>query len=394
MEQVKKSPKSGTLQASYDHTAHELENYKLLVDSVQDYAIFLMDDKGYIQTWNKGAEKNKGYKANEIIGKHFSTFYRQIDLDSKKPERELEIAKKYGRAEDEDWRVRKDGSLFWASVIITTLYDKSGRHIGFAKVTRDLSERKKYEDELRNANRQLKQQQNELRQMNKVKDEFISLVSHQLRTPASAIKQLLGLYADGFITDIDEKHLNIIKKAYESNEHQIDIVNDLLRVAQIDSGKYKLSIKSCDLLEILHECLGELSGPIRSKNLTVKVVTNAEKHDIFADAVNIRMVFDNIIGNAIKYTFPQGTIRITIDENKHTLLTTVHDNGVGIAEQDLNKLFQKFSRIPNDLSDSEGGTGLGLYWSKHIVEQHGGKIEVSSELNEGSEFKVTLPKAR
>jgi osomolarity two-component system sensor histidine kinase TcsA len=177
-----------------------------------------MDPKGYIQTWNKGAEKNKGYTHKEIIGQHFSIFYSDQDNAAKKPERELEIAKKVGRVEDEDWRYRKDGSKFWANVVITALYDEDNNLQGFAKVTRNLTERKENEDNLRSANTLLQEQQKELRRLNESKDEFISLASHQLRTPATAIKQLLGLILEGFEGDVPQRIRNLLEKTYESNE--------------------------------------------------------------------------------------------------------------------------------------------------------------------------------
>src|SRR5690606_19092342 len=150
----------------------------ILVESIEDYAIFLLDTQGTIITWNKGAQKTKGYKPSEIIGQHFSKFYQEEDVIADKPGHELMLAIKRGRVEDEDWRVRKDGTKFWANVVITTLYDAEGKHIGFAKVTRDLTERKKQEDAVRRINVQLRQQQQELEQLNNSKDEFISLASH------------------------------------------------------------------------------------------------------------------------------------------------------------------------------------------------------------------------
>ena len=191
-----------------------------------------MDKNGYILTWNKGAAKNKGYAAHEIIGKHFSTFYLERDIKAKKPERELEVAKKMGHVEDEDWRIRKDGSQFWANVVITALFDDSGEIVGFGKVTRDLTERKKHEDELRKANYLLKQQQKELEKLNLSKDEFISVASHQLRTPATIIKQLLAMLIDGYKGPLNHEQASYIHRAYDNNERQIQIVNDLLKVAQ------------------------------------------------------------------------------------------------------------------------------------------------------------------
>lgn len=189
----------------------ELERYKLLVENVQDYAIFLLDEEGYITTWNKGAAKTKGYKPEEIIGRHFSIFYLPEDIKAHKPEQELEIAKRYGKVIDEDWRVKKDGSKFWANVTITALFE-DGKLVGFAKVTRDLTENKKYENRLRQANARLREQQQELELINASKDDFISMASHQLRTPASTIKQYLGMLLEGIGGEIDERQSTFIRQ--------------------------------------------------------------------------------------------------------------------------------------------------------------------------------------
>jgi PAS domain S-box-containing protein len=383
-----------TLRSQRNNAIVELEKYKLLVDSVQDYAIFLMDETGHILTWNPGAEKFKGYKSEEIIGEHFSTFYMPKDIAANKPEKELEIATKFGRVEDEDWRVRKDGTYFWASVVITALHDADGQLIGFAKVTRDLTERKRYEDELRKANTLLKAQQHELKLLNQSKDDFISLASHQLRTPATAIKQLLGLFVEGFQTNVSETHMNIIKKAYESNERQIDIVNRLLQMAHVDSGKVKLHLDKCDARLLLQEILEDFSDTFKERSQSVELVAKAATPSVNADAQHLRMAFENLVSNASKYTYPHGSITVTVSRAKGEVKIAVADNGVGIAKQDITALFGKFKRLPNDLSDKVSGTGLGLYWANKIITLHGGRIEVESELNEGSTFNVYLPKGK
>jgi PAS domain S-box-containing protein len=380
-----------TLRTQHKSALDELDKYKLLVDNIQDYAIFLMDEQGYIKTWNKGAEKHKGYKAEEIIGKHFSIFYMSEDITAKKPEKELEIATQFGRVEDEDWRVRKDGSRFWASVVITALYNGDGKLLGFAKVTRDLTERKQHEDELRTANTLLRAQQQELKLLNQSKDEFISLASHQLRTPTSAIKQILGLFVEGFQPNVAEQHLTLLKKAYDSNERQIHIVNSLLKVAQVDSGKVILRLAEHNIKQLLESVIEDFSEALQSKKQTLELITDDPSISIIADAQHLRMALDNIMSNASKYTYPHGAIRVSIGRKNNLVKIAVTDNGVGIDEQDLASLFEKFKRIPNDLSDEVGGTGLGLYWANKVIALHGGRIEVESKLNQGTTFTMYLP---
>lgn len=369
----------------------ELESYKLLVETVADYAIFMMDPQGYIQTWNKGAQKNKGYSADEIIGKHFSQFYLQEDKDSKKPERELELAKRYGRVEDEGWRVRKDGTKFWANVVITAMFDDDGKLVGFAKVTRNLTDRKQHEDNLRKTNAVLKRQQRELEKLNSAKDEFVSLASHQLRTPASAVKQLLGLLLEGFSGQLVPQQEKILRKAYEANERQIDIVSGLLRVAQLDAGKISLKSTPTDIHGLLSEIVEDHRDICARRKQTFVTDLAPISHLAIVDATYLRMAIENILDNASKYTPAGGTIELKLTHGPKQFTIHIRDTGVGVEPNDLSKLFVRFSRIPNELSDSVGGSGLGLYWAKRIIELHGGSVEVDSTPGRGTTFRLVLP---
>jgi PAS domain S-box-containing protein len=374
-----------------DVTLVELEKYRLLVESVQDYAIFLLDRDGHVTTWNKGAEKNKGYSAEEIIGKHFSVFYLPHDIATKKPERELELAQQFGRVEDEDWRRRKDGSQFWANVVITALYSPDGDLVGFAKVTRDLTERKQQEERLRHANLVLQRQQRELEQLNSSKDEFISLASHQLRTPATSIKQYLGMLLEGFLGELSPEQLHHILKAYQSNERQICIVNNLLKVAQIDSGKVTLRKTPTDILALLQDIAEDQRESFTKRSQRISVTAPSTLPPAWIDANYVRMALDNIVDNASKYTPESGEIAISARARGDSVIIIIKDSGVGIAEPDIKRLFQKFSRIPNSLSDTVGGSGLGLYWVFRVLKLHGGSISVKSKLGEGTAFEVALP---
>jgi PAS domain S-box-containing protein len=388
--------KSDSVQLSPLRTAHnktltELERYKLLVENVQDYAIFFMDANGYIQTWNKGAQKNKGYTPEEIIGKHFSIFYSPEDNNDRKPERELEIAKKIGRVEDEDWRVRKDGSKFWANVVITALYDDEGELQGFAKVTRNLTERKEQEDNLRTANILLQEQQKELQRLNASKDEFISLASHQLRTPATAIKQLLGMLLEGFEGTLPENITRIIQKTYDSNERQIQIVNSLLKVAQIDAGKVVLRKRACEINKIVSELSAQYKGVITDKRQAITFSPTTTELLGFVDEHYYRMAIENILDNASKYTPEGGSISITSGIVDGLAYVDIQDTGVGIASENIPVLFEKFHRISNDLSHRVSGSGLGLYWVEKVIDLHQGKIQVESTLGKGTTFRITVP---
>jgi PAS domain S-box-containing protein len=370
----------------------QLELYRLLVDSVQDYAIFLLDASGYISSWNLGAEKLKGYKPEEIIGSHFSCFYMQRDIDAHRPEQNLRDCGILGHIEDEGWRIRKDGSRFWADVIITAVRDKSGKLIGYAKVTRDLTERKRHENDLQRANAVLRKQRQELEDLNKAKDEFISLASHQLRTPATGVKQFLGLILEGYAGDLSEQQCDFLKKAYDSNNRQIDLINDLLKVAQVDAGKVTLHKEPVDINELIKNIVDEQADTFKDRKQAVTLDVNSERFVANADERRFRMVLENLIDNASKYTPEGGRIHVSASATKDTVRIDVSDSGVGISEESLLKLFKKFSRIPNELSDSVGGSGLGLYWAYKIVQLHGGDIHVDSHLGKGSVFHVDIPR--
>jgi PAS domain S-box-containing protein len=376
-----------------DHlgSLEQTQFYELLVNSIQDYAIFLLDANGIIATWNIGAQKLKGYTPKEVIGKHFSIFYPEADRKAGKPEQKLKICNELGHVEDEGWRVRKDGTRFWANVVLTALRDDSGEVIGYAKVTRDLTERKRHEDAMRMANDQLEQQRQELELLNQAKDEFISLASHQLRTPASGVKQFLGLLIEGYAGDMSELQREFLERAYEGNNRQLELVNDLLRVAQIDAGKVELHKTNEDICKIVRDVVDEQHDAFKSRRQVVTIRGGTKPLIASVDKLRFRMALENLVSNASKYTPDEGTITVTIESDKGFARIAVADTGVGISKKSLGKLFTKFSRIPNELSDAVGGSGLGLYWAHKIIELHSGTIEVSSKPHRGSVFTIVIP---
>lgn len=371
---------------------HTKNKYQLLVDSVQDYAIFLLDASGYVETWNIGAENMNGFTADEVIGKHISMFYTPTDISDGKPEKELLQAAQESNIEIEDWRVKKDGSRFWAVTTTTALCNEGGSLIGFAKITKDITDKKRSKNALIAANKLLKHQHIELEALNNVKDEFVSLASHQLRTPATGIKQFLGLVLEGYAGPLNEQQLAYIQKAYDNNERQIDLVNSLLRTAQIDAGKVILEKSFVDLRSIIDDVVDGMREVFITRRQDVEVREARPLSNIYIDPVRTRMMLENLVDNASKYTDIGGRIIITLSETKSYADISIQDTGVGIAEKDMKRVFDKFNRIPNKLSDTVGGTGLGLYWAKKIVALHKGTIKVRSQEGVGTEFLVRLPK--
>jgi len=273
-------------------------------------------------------------------------------------------------------------------------------HEFLARVIRYAIERKKYQDEasrakaktrsLRQKTRLLKQEQQQLLELNKAKDDFISLASHQLRTPATGVKQYVGMVLEGFAGEVPGHLRDFLSKAYDSNERQLSIVNDLLQVAQLDAGNMKLQKHRTDLVAMLRSIINEQASKYKQRNQQLDFRTETPAIYANLDAGRMRMVFENLIDNASKYT-PEGKrVVVRIFERDGQLAVSVKDEGVGIAERDVEKIFEKFSRVANDRSELVGGSGLGLYWVKRIVDLHDGTIEVLSKPEKGSEFVICM----
>ncbi len=269
-----------------------------------------------------------------------------------------------------------------------------------ARVIRYAIERKKYQAEvstaraktkaLRNQARLLRREQEQLKALGKAKDDFISLASHQLRTPATGVKQYIGMLLEGFAGDVPESLRPFLEKAYESNERQLSIVNDLLRIAQFDAGNIVLRRQPTNLTAMLTNIANEQFSKFEERRQ--QLVFDPKGDDIVAslDSERMRMVFDNLIDNASKYTGEKRTVTVGIEHDHDSVAVRIRDQGVGIAPENIDKVFEKFSRVTNERSDLVGGSGLGLYWAKQIVDLHNGTIEVESELNKGSTFIVRL----
>ncbi len=228
-------------------------------------------------------------------------------------------------------------------------------------------------------------------ELNRTKEEFISLASHQLRTPATGVKQYLGMVLQGMAGDVDEKQKALLEKAYESNERQLTIVSDLLKVAQVDAGKAHIRPRMTDIVDLVQDVAKEQGETYASRKQKLAINAKRDMVGAYVDPDKVRMVFENLVDNASKYSDPDTTVTICVSEEDDWAVVTVSDQGVGLSAEDKDRLFQKFSRIYNHLSTRVGGTGLGLYWAKNIIDLHGGKIKVASEVGKGSSFSVYLP---
>ncbi len=360
--------------------------FRMLVENVRDYAIFMMDPEGHIQSWNRGAERIKGYRPEEIIGKHFRTFYPPEDVARGKPEWELEVAIREGRYEEEGWRVRKDGTRFWANVVITALFDETGTLRGFGKVTRDFTERRQAEEA-----RELER----LREAVRTRDEFLSVASHELKTPLTplqikltAMLRAIELHPDAPLSP--EKVAKDLDMARRQVRKLADLIEDLLDVSRISVGKLPLSPESMDLTSLVQDVVGRYAPQAAQAHCLVEVEVTAPVVEGTWDKRRMEQVVTNLLTNALKYGAGK-PVHVRVGQEAGQAVLNVRDEGIGIATEDQAHVFERFMRAVSDRH--YGGMGLGLFITREIVQGHGGTIRVSSELGKGSTFTVTLPLA-
>jgi PAS domain S-box-containing protein len=358
------------------------ERFRLLVEGTVDYAIFMLDPQGIVTSWNLGAERIKGYEAHEIIGKHFSCFFPQDAIEKGRPQEELDRARETGRSEDVGWRVRKDGSQFWANVILTALRDEAGHLKGFSKITRDLTERQQLD--------RAKIQAEVMADLNRRKDEFLAMLSHELRNPLSPILNAVHLLRLQKPQDpIQLQAMAIIQRQVG---HMKRLVDDLLEVARISTGRIRLQREHIDLRGVIERAVETVRSLIVQRKHQLSVTLPPEPIWLFADPTRLEQMIVNLLGNAAKYTQGPGRIWLTLQREGEEAVLRVRDTGVGIAPDFLPQLFDLFTQAERSSDRAEGGLGVGLAVVQRVAEIHGGKAEAhSAGLGQGSEFVVRLP---
>ena len=363
------------------HTSDTSEFLRLLLESVRDYAIFMLDPHGIVRTWNRGAARLKGYGAAEIIGRHFSVFYPIRERERGRPEKNLEAALAEGRFEDEGWRVRKDGTEFWADVVITAVHDQEGRLRGFAKVTRDLTERRRAEEQsllLAHAEEAVR-----------LREEFMSIAAHELRTPLNALQlqiTALNLLLERPAQKLDRAALGErSRRALHLTRRLGALITRLLDSSRSAAGRLTLQKEPTDLVSCTTGVLDTLRERIAVSGMEIRLVVPDELVGDW-DPLRVEQVIYNLVENAINYGRPPLEISIRADATTATI--DVRDHGGGIAEDEVPKIFAKPLRgRPRD----GGGLGLGLYITRAIVEEHGGRIALVDSSG-GAHFQATLPR--
>ncbi|CAD6534473.1 PAS domain-containing hybrid sensor histidine kinase/response regulator [Paraburkholderia metrosideri] len=353
------------------------ERFRLLVDSVKDYAIFMLDPQGFVISWNAGAARIKGYMREEIVGRHFSQFYLPEEAAAGKPARELAIARQIGHVEDEGWRVRKDGTTFWANVNITAVHDESNRLRGFAKVTRDLTERRQREEAERSSER--------LR-------EFIATLAHELRNPLAPVRNAVGvMQLEVGLSPTLARSRDLIDRQVT---HLTRLVDDLLDVGRIMSDKVELRYARVDLAELVARATEAARPFTDGREQQVVEHLPVDPMTIRGDMTRLVQVLQNLLHNASKFSPVGSTIDVSGRIDYNMAVIEVRDSGCGIAARSLDRIFELFAQEKASQSSGEGGLGIGLTLCKSLVEMHGGSIFASSDgPGCGSAFTLSLPLA-
>ena len=379
--------------------AQSEERYHNMVDEVQDYAIVLLSKEGNIENWNKGAEKIKGYKAEEIIGKHFSVFYSAEEQANQIPEEFLALAQKAGKASIENWRFKKDGSRFWGSVVITALHDNEGNIIGYVKMTRDLSERKLADEEIKKKAAQLEIKNKELVKMNKELESFAYISSHDLQEPLRKIQTFATRILEKEFDHLSESGKDHFRRMHKAAQRMQTLIEDLLAYSRINTDTQVF--EPTDLHNIIVEVKEDFKERIKELNATIDVIGIGHVAII---PFQFRQLMYNLIGNALKFSNPDTPPHIIIKSefgegskfnnpklspNLKYCHISIMDNGIGFENQYKEKIFEVFQRLHG--KSEYDGTGIGLSIVNKIVETHGGIITANSEPNKGATFDIFIP---
>ena len=363
--------------------------FRLLVEAVEDYAIFLLSLDGTVLSWNTGAQRIKGYRAEEIIGQHFSVFYTDEDRRDDRPLRLLGKARREGRIEDEGWRVRKDGTRFWADVILTFLRDESGEPYGFAKITRDLTERRAAEEQQRNllAEQRARAAAEEALA---ARDRFLSIASHELKTPVASLR----LAAEGLLHArgagrLDEDRLEAgLARITTASQRLGGLVDELLDITRLSADAAPIVRVPTDLAALTREVIERFEESTEHGRVRL---TAPEALELGVDSGRIDQVVTNLVDNAMKYSPPGTPVDVEIAEMGDQVTIVVADRGIGLDDAAGERMFEAFGR--GDNAEHIAGLGLGLHIAREIVSRHGGRIEASRrDDGPGSVFLVTLPR--
>lgn len=366
------------------------ERFRLLVEGVEDYAIYMLDTHGRITTWNAGAERIEGYRAQEIIGRRFHRFYTPEDVERKKPDQALAVATAEGRFQDERWQVRKDGTQFWAGFVITALRDESGKLTGFSTIARDITKRKHAEDEIRRLNteleRRVQERTAELQAAYHEMEAFSYSISHDLRAPLIHIAGFVEMLKSDLGPGLDDKSKRHLQTICESTETMGRMISDLLTFSRI--GRAEMRKVRFNLSDTIKDVMRDLKAPMQNRRITWVI---PELPDVYGDPFLMRQVVFNLFGNAIKFTRQreEARIEVSVSSTDKEHIFSVQDNGAGFDMKYAAKLFGVFQRL-HPTSEFEG-SGIGLANVRRIIQRHGGRTWAEGAVDQGATFHFSLP---
>lgn len=398
--------------------------YRMLVESVNDYAIFALDTTGHVVSWNPGAQRFKGYTASEIIGRHFSTFYPPEDIAARKPDIELQIAASVGRLEDEGWRIRQDGTQFWANVVITALRTPDGQLVGFAKVTRDLTQRRAAElqalddarrlaseetlrreaearsrdlsallERVREQAEELEHRRKEADVANRTKSEFLAAMSHELRTPLNAIAGYVQLLLLGVRGPLNDDQIADLTRVRRSQQHLLSLVNDILNFSRLEAGHVTYHIEPVPMATAMESVAAMIGPQAATKQITFAWERCPPSIVALADLSKVEQILLNLLSNAVKFTPPGGRVSLRCDAREARVFAYVQDTGAGIPINRQTDIFEPFVQLDRSLVNSSEGVGLGLAISRDLARGMNGDLTVVSDLGAGSLFTLSLNRA-
>jgi PAS domain S-box-containing protein len=351
------------------------ERFRVLVEGVKDYAIFMLDTEGRVTSWNSGAQRITGYPAEEITGRHFAAFYPKAAIDRKLPEQELAMAREHGRFADEGPRLRKDGTTFWADLVLSPLYDHEGMLMGYANMVRDLTDRKRAES---------------LEQAERHTSEFLAMLAHELRNPLAPINNALHLLALREPADATEKW---VREVLHRQTAQITrLIEDLLDVSRITRAAIPLDRKPLDVRAVVRGAVEGSMQWLQARGHALSIELPHEALSVFADEARLTQVMHKLLHNAARYTPEGGQVSISTRREGNEVVIRVKDNGVGMDAELLRSAFDLFKQGQQAVQRPQGGLGIGLTLVQRLVRLHGGTVEArSAGADRGSEFIVRLP---
>lgn len=382
--------------------AESERRFRLLVTSVRDYAIFMLDPEGRIVSWNEGARRLKGYSWEDIAGRHFSIFYTEEAKARRHPETELTVAVEKGSYQEEGWRIRKDGGRFWAHVTITAVRDQEGDLLGFAKVTRDLTERRNAELERENLLQRERHARQEAERANHAKSDFLATMSHELRTPINAIIGYTELLDDGLVGPLTADQREYLNRVQASSRRLLSLVGDVLDVARIEAGGMDVHPRPVRVDEVIAAATALVQGRAESGGLSLQSTCSAEVM-VEADPDRLQQVLTNLLDNAIKFTEEGGRIAISCEPLEEVpalgdlkgkgpwVEIKIEDTGIGIPSKSLDRIWEPFEQADSGHTRSRDGAGLGLTIVRSLTRLMRGDVSVVSEPGEGSCFVLHLP---